>query len=152
MGAPIANRNAVRHGLRTGKLPPGCGYVAALTNEFRASLEEEVLSRYRNIGVYRAAVINSACRWERHALLCLRWLRKESGNMTAEQRLVYSLEIAKASEKRDVCLSKLGLGRPTRADMFGELVYDMTAESDTQVSEETGGEYAVLSRDVPEYL
>ena len=42
MPAPLDNRNAIRHGLRTGKLPPKCGYITRTTNQLRHSLENHI--------------------------------------------------------------------------------------------------------------
>ena len=150
-GAPAGNKNAMRHGLTVGTLPKSCSYVTKATNQFRRELEVLVLEEHGGeIDLYRASLIHSACRWERHALLCQRWLRQcgdvptitktktstKSGDttdsvekmtpegMTHEQRLSYSREICKASEGRDRCIEKLGLVRSPRDDALLIPVFD----------------------------
>ncbi len=109
-------RRQVKHGLTAGALPGGCGYVAKLTLAFRQSLEAAVLKAAGQIGVYEAALIQSACRWERHALLATRWLRLEADKMDRSERLAYSKAIADASTSRDRCLKELGLSAAARPD------------------------------------
>ena len=109
MGAPLANKNAVRHGLTTGSLPKGCAYVMRHTNELRGKLESAVVDLRGEVALYDAANINTAIRWERHALLTQRWLRLEAKSMDATTRLAYSRDIARASAERDKCLKALGL-------------------------------------------
>ena len=149
-GAPAGNKNAMRHGLTVGTLPKSCSYVTKATNQFRRELEALVCEEHGEIDLYRASLIHSACRWERHALLCQRWLRQcgdvptitktktstKSGDttdsvekmtpegMTHEQRLSYSREICKASECRDKCIEKLGLVRSPRDDAFAIPIFD----------------------------
>lgn len=106
------NRNALRHGLRSGQLPSGAGYIVRITRELRASIEDAVASRNDgSVSLYHASLINSAIRWERHALLCQRWLRLEADKLNPDQRLAYSRESARASAERDKCLRLLGLDR-----------------------------------------
>lgn len=107
-GAPPGNKNAVRHGLTTGKLPVGCGWVATLTNHLRTALENAVIAAHGEITLYEAAVINTAIRWERHAMLAQRWLRI-TADLTIDQKLAFHREVARASTERDKCLKELGL-------------------------------------------
>lgn len=109
MAPPKGNANAVRHGLTCGKLPKRSGYVRYLTDRFRLAVEAEVRDRTGELGLHAAAVTQTACRWERHALLAQRWLRDECEKMTPEQRLAFSRDIARASAERDKCLRELGL-------------------------------------------
>ncbi len=101
MGARIANKHALRHGLTTGSLPSGCAYVTRETNKLRCALEEAVIALRGEVGLADAAAINSAVRWERHAMLAQRWLRVDVGDMDASTRLAYSRDVAKASSERD---------------------------------------------------
>jgi hypothetical protein len=101
-----------RHGLTIGaKLPNGAGYVARTTGHFRVALESAVVVAKGEITLIDAASIQSAVRWERHALLCQRWLIKEAATLSAGERLAFSREIARASSERDKCLDRLGIDR-----------------------------------------
>jgi len=110
-GAPTGNRNAMRHGLRAGKLPAGCGNIENRINVFRRTLEDEKLAIAGEISIVDAAAINTACKWERHGMLALRWLRLEAEKLTASERLAFSREIARASAERDRALAGLELDR-----------------------------------------
>ncbi len=120
-GAPIANKNAVRHGLTTGSLPTGCAYVVRSTNELRATLENAVIELRNEVSLYDAAIINTAVRWERHALLAQRWLRLEADKMDASIRLSYSRDVARASAERDKCLKSLGVDVRPGSDPWAAL-------------------------------
>jgi hypothetical protein len=109
----------MRHGLTAGALPKGCGYVARMVSLFRSDIETAILRSHglasiEAIGLFEAALINTAVRWERHALLCQRWLRREVATMTQSERLAYSREVATASASRDRCLERLGLSIANR--------------------------------------
>jgi hypothetical protein len=104
----------LKTGLCAGKLPPGCAYVKRLAAQLQHVLEAEVLDARGEVGVYEAAVIQSAVRWEKHALLSQRWLRQASDTLTPEQRLAFSREVARASSERDRCLERLGLEQAAR--------------------------------------
>jgi hypothetical protein len=109
-GAPRHNKNSIRHGLTATALPPGCTGVRKSVTTFRQSLEKIISDRNDGeITIFFAAVINSACRWEQHALLAVRWLRINFADLNHDQRLAYSREIARASSERDKCLKELGL-------------------------------------------
>ena len=104
------NRNRTRHGLTAGQLPKGAAYVKRCTDQLRAGLESAVAERNGGeVSLYHAALIQSAIRWERHALLAQRWLRQEAATLNADQRLAYSREVARASAERDKCLKLLAL-------------------------------------------
>jgi hypothetical protein len=109
MPAPENNTNAARHGLVSGNLPRGCAYVVRIVNQYRAAVESAVIEAHGKIDVYHASLIQTVCRWERHALLCQRWMRKEGDKLTPEQRLTFSRDLARASSERDKTLKALGL-------------------------------------------
>jgi hypothetical protein len=117
----VATNEAVKHGLSAGRLlPKGCGFIILLTQRLQRALESAVAAQGGALGVWEHACINSAVRWERHALLAQRWLRIEGEGMDPAARLAYSREIARASSERDKCLERLGLdkGEP---DIFNAL-------------------------------
>src|SRR4051812_30154928 len=109
MGAPLHNRNALRHGLRGGQLPKGEKNVEVRLCKFRQTLEDAVLAAHHEVNLIAAATIQTIVRWERHAALAQRWLAKEGHTMTAIERLKYSREIAMASKERDKALHSLDL-------------------------------------------
>ncbi|MGE0760613.1 MAG: hypothetical protein AB7O38_26615 [Pirellulaceae bacterium] len=120
-GAPAGNGNAVRHGLTAGTLPKGAAYIARSTGQFRTALEGAIVERKGEISLHDAAVIQTAIRWERHALLVQRWLRRELADLSPDQRLAFSRDVARASAERDKCLKILGLDRDARSDIFDAL-------------------------------
>lgn len=108
-GPPANNTNAMRHGLLAGKLPKGCSYIANRTLALRREVERSVISIKGEVTLLDASSIQSAIRWERHAMLCQRWLTKAIDELTPEQRLSFSREVARASTERDRCLRALNL-------------------------------------------
>ncbi|HEX4145154.1 MAG TPA: hypothetical protein VHY91_16730 [Pirellulales bacterium] len=120
MPAPTGNKNSLRHGLTTGTLPTGTAYVTRTINALRAAIEDALTVAGREIGIVEAAAIQSACRWERHALLAQRWLRKETG-LDPDQKLAFSREIARASSERDKCLDRLKLDHAPGANPWAVL-------------------------------
>lgn len=120
-GAPPQNVNAMRHGLACGSLPRGCGYVLRITQKLRDFIEEAVRRRHGELSLWHGSVIQTALRWERHAMLAQRWLRKEHDQLTADQRLNFSREVARASSERDKCLRLLGLDRSQTATIIEAL-------------------------------
>lgn len=131
-GAPAGNGNAVRHGLTAGQLPKGAAYIARSTSQFRTALEGAIVEMKGEISLHDAAVIQTAIRWERHALLVQRWLRKELTELTPDQRLSFSRDVARASAERDKCLRVLGLDRDRTRDLFDGL-YDDPLHSSPQM-------------------
>lgn len=121
MAAPIANMNAVRHGLSSGKLPQGAAYIARLTHELRRSIEDAVIALKGEVSLIDAATIQTAMRWERHALLAQRWLRHEAKQLDPQTRLAFSRDVARASESRDRALKALGLDRTTTQNVIDSL-------------------------------
>ena len=117
-GAPAGNANAMtsgRYGLVMGRLPKGCSYIRAVCSTLRRELEESVVSSHGEIDLASAATIATACRFERHALLCSRWLR-ECLTLDAEKQIAFSREVANASERRDKAIRSLGLKAKKDAD------------------------------------
>jgi hypothetical protein len=128
MSAPAKNSNAIRHGLMASKLPPKCSYIRRSIGTFRTALEAEVIQRFREITTFRAALVQSACRHETRALLLQRYLREAQDAQTASHSLQAQAvdgkptglgimdraqllaQISAATDARDKCLERLGLG------------------------------------------
>jgi hypothetical protein len=108
-GAPRANRNAMRHGLRGGQLPKDARYIELRLNEFRQRLEDAVMAARQQVSLVDAAAIQTCLRWERHAALAQRWLVKAGDDLKPVDRLAFSREIARASSERDKALAVLKL-------------------------------------------
>lgn len=108
-GGQLGNRNALRHGLRAGRLPPGCSWIASQTAELRTALEDAVVALRGEIAIVDAAAINTALRCERHALLCQKLLRDKWDELDHSERLSYSREITTASAARDKAIDRLGI-------------------------------------------
>jgi hypothetical protein len=105
-------RNNLQHGLRAvtlGGMPRGASYVGRLVLQLRTSLEQAVTEAKGEVSLTDACGINTACRWERHAMLATRWLRQGFETMTLDQRLNFSREVAKASAARDAAIRELRL-------------------------------------------
>jgi hypothetical protein len=120
------NQLQVTHGLRmwnaTGKMPKGCSYLQGFLNQFRKELEKAVEAEHGKIGIYHAALIQTATRHEGRALLCQRLLRKKADTMTPEQTLVYAREIGNASDSRDKALKAAGLDKFSKPDVWAVLL------------------------------
>lgn len=144
-GAPKSNKNAIRHGLTCGQLPKGCTWVATLANELRKSLEDAVATAKGEISLYDAAIINSATRWERHAMLAQRWLRVET-TLTIDQKLAFHREVARASTERDKCLKELGLHTSDTSGIIDAL-YSTAHEPDAEENADTECERAECNAD-----
>ena len=122
MPAPVKNRNATRHGLRAGQLPKGAAYIKRETDVLRRIIENAVADEHDgDVSLYHAALIQSTIRWERHAMLAQRWLRREAESLTLDQRLAFSRDIARASTERDKCLRELGLNTKPNGDPWAIL-------------------------------
>lgn len=144
------NRNALRHGLRSGQLPAGCGYVARITRELRQAIEDAVAGRNDGaVSLYHASLINTAIRWERHSLLCQRWLRNEADKLNPDQRLAYSRETARASAERDKCLRLLGLDKSDLEAQIDQL-YRQPLPPVPPTSDAAGAEPALGASSAPD--
>jgi hypothetical protein len=120
-GTQPGNTNAIRHGLKSGKLPKGAEYIEHRLNQFRRTLEEAVLTVRGEITIDDAACIQTAIRWERHATLAQRWLTKQYDELKPLDRLSFSREIARASGERDKAIRALNLDRDRTHDAIAAL-------------------------------
>jgi len=103
------NRNAIRHGLKAGKLPKGCQYIEIRLNSFRRQLEDSVMAAKGEVSLLDAAAIQTCLKWERHGCLAQRWLRLKETELKPNDLLQFSREIARASTERDKALATLEL-------------------------------------------
>jgi hypothetical protein len=108
-GGQPANRNALRHGLRAGKLPAKCGYIEVQINGIRRTLENAVIEVRGTVTLLDEANIQTAIRWERHAALAQRWLRVNAEQLSPMEQLKFHRELCRASAERDKALAALGL-------------------------------------------
>ena len=130
-GPPAGNTNAVRHGLKGGKLPKGCQYIEHRVNALRRQVEEAVLDVKGEITLVDAAMVNSILKWERHGLLAQHWLRHEADKLSASDRLRFSEAIARASDNRDRAIKALGLDAPPKPVTLGDYIAEKhNGESD----------------------
>ena len=113
-GPPAGNTNALRHGLKAGKLPKQAQYIEHQMNRLRRELEDAVMQAKDEVNLLDAAHIQTAIKWERHGALALRWLRLEGDTLKPADRLAFSREIARASAERDRALAALGLDAPPK--------------------------------------
>lgn len=92
-------------------LPKSFGNIVRDIAEYRTYLETEVASRHGgSISVVQAGLIQTACRWERRAALCLRWFRELEKAGAKQMELEYfDHRLCLASESRNKCLESLGL-------------------------------------------
>ncbi len=109
-GGQSNNRNALRHGLKAGKLPRDAKYIEVRLNTFRRTLEQAVLAVKSEVNLTDAASIQTCLRWERHACLAQRWLVKAGDTLKPTDRLTFSREIARASAERDKAIASRQLG------------------------------------------
>lgn len=135
-GAPVGNRNAMRHGLRTARLPQGCERIGRDLNRVRMSLEDAVVACKGNVQVNDALRINAAIEWERHRRLAGRWLNQNFDAMSHDSRLAYSRDAAKAATERNKVTESLGLDQS--ADHLWASIYG-GPQSELQVKQITEG-------------
>jgi hypothetical protein len=110
-GPPKGNRNNLRHGLKAGNLPKGCRGIENHVNILRREIEDAIIAKKGEVGITDAATVHTIVRWERHAMLCTYWLRKEADNLSACDRFRFSEAIGKASESRDRSIRLLDLDK-----------------------------------------
>ena len=128
-GAASGNANAMRHGLKAGKLPAGCQYIENRCNALRRGIESTLAESKGQIGIVDAATVNSVLKWERHGLLAQHWLRKEVDSLSVSERLKFSEAIAKASDNRDRALRSLGLDRDRNESVIDALYSRVVPDS-----------------------
>lgn len=114
-GAQPGDRRAFRHGLRSPGYTAKCRKEEQNVNSFRRTVEDTTFAAKGEVTLSDALAINTATRWERHALLAARWLRLHGDAMDHTERLSFSREVARASTERDKALATLQLNARPRA-------------------------------------
>ena len=134
---PAGDPRRRRYGMNGGLLPPGASYrsIEDKANAVRRHLENAVFEAKGEVSITDAAVINSALAWEKHRLMVQFWFRTEIEEMTRTQRLNFSEAIAKATAKRNDCISALNLDRP-------ELLRDQALDALYVLPQESSDEQA----------
>jgi hypothetical protein len=135
-GAPLANRNHLRHGLKAGQLPSGAKYIEVRLCKFRQVLEDAVLAVREEVTIVDAALIQTCIRWERHAALAQRWLTKSFDVLKPIERLHFSREIARASAERDKTLRALELDSETSFAVLGQSLSRLALPGPREAHEE----------------
>lgn len=140
-GAPKRNRNALKTGLYGVGWPKGTDHYRRRHGRFVRGLEFGVLRLHGEIDIVAAAEIQAAGAWERHALLCAFWLRKEAATLTPDQRLAFSRDIARAAAERNRCIRALGLGAKRDVDPWAALDAQQTNRDVTHASASPGDQW-----------
>lgn len=130
-GGQPGNTNGATHGMYVlGMLPKRLRNIERRAATFRRKLEDAVVERHGGVSVTQGALINSAARWERMAMLANNWLAKNWEDMGHMERLAYIKEATRASSERDKCLKGLHLDRPA-TDVYADLyATPMTLEAE----------------------
>ncbi|MCI0639581.1 MAG: hypothetical protein L0Y72_18905 [Gemmataceae bacterium] len=116
------NRNALRHGLRAGKLPDDCQYVELRLNSLRRTLEDAVVRTHGEVSETQAAIILQAIDWERHRCLCQRWMRKKAKELSLTELVKLSEGMAKGSTELSRAIKMLDIDRDN-ADSILDALY-----------------------------
>lgn len=133
-GGQPGNCNPLTHGLRVpavrfefGTLPGKLKRVERSLNKFRALIEAAVADAYGEVSLLHGALIQSACRHERTAMLLHRWLRLHHETMSHSERLAYTKAIGDASTSRDKCLDRLNLTKIDE-DAYSDVLREIELE------------------------
>jgi hypothetical protein len=116
-------------------------------NELRLQLESAVVDRHGEITLACAALIQTCCRYERHAQLAGKWLR-DHPSLEVETRLALSRDIAKASESRDRAIRALGLDARPDTDVWSGIHDALPAPAGAELAKGSSDEAAGPSDDV----
>ncbi len=108
-GAPLGNQNATKHGLRSGKFPPGTEYLTKEISRFRRLASAAIVEIHGEVGFAHAALLQTALEHYAHALRVRRWLRVGWSELSTDQVLVFSRECGRALDLRDKVLKQLGI-------------------------------------------
>ena len=107
---PLTGRPGRRVQLLLGACPGNGAWVRRACDKLRVIITQAVESQGIEVDVKTAGLIQTACRYERAALLAGKWLRERYADLDDDQRLKYLTSIADLSAKRDAALARLPLG------------------------------------------
>lgn len=129
-GARPGNQHRLTHGcdgyLASGRMPPGCQYIARRLNTLRSLVTKAVEAKTGQISLYHAASIQSLIRHEARCQLLNRYLRREGAGMSLSDRMAVLREISAATDSRDKVLKALQLDQTAAESVFAGL-YDLPA-------------------------
>jgi hypothetical protein len=108
-GAPAKNRNALRYGLRSSHLPPGCDWLTSQCSELRNSLEDAVLAAKGSISITDASAIDLASQSQRTLLLLQRRFRLRGAKMSDADTIAALDRTKVAAQDRHNAILSLGL-------------------------------------------
>ena len=111
-GPRKGNTNAFTHGLTRfslGGLPKGLSHVTRQVGLLRRTLEDAVLASRKIVSLTDASLIDAAVKWERHGQLARAWLNKKAADLSPDQLLSFSRDVARAASERHRCIMALGL-------------------------------------------
>ena len=125
------NRNALRHGLRCGKLPKGAEYIELQRNAVRVALEDAVRAcKGERISIDDAGYIFAACDGYRQSKQSAHWLRKGGDKLKTADRERHSDGVAKGVDRFIKYLSKLNLDRDSNETIIQTLYTRIPAPDD----------------------
>jgi hypothetical protein len=124
-GAPIGNRNNLRHGLRTTTLPKGCESVENDQFRARTMLENAVMRVKGKVDEQDAGYILLAVDGIRRSKLSGKWLRDSHDKLSPADRERYSEGVSKGLERFIKFVEKLKLDRDT-SDRIVDALYSRT--------------------------
>ena len=124
-GPPVANRNALRHGLKSGKMPAEMKYLEPRINRLRVSLENAIVAIRGEVTTPEAGLIQTCMRWEAHACKAHHWLRVHYNELKPLEKLQFSREIAKGSTERDksikeLCIDKASVQNDSLENLYAD--------------------------------
>lgn len=108
-GAPAQNRNALRFGLRSSHLPPGCDWITSQCAELRKALEDATLAEKGLIGITDASAIDLASQSQRTLLLLQRRFRLRGAKMSDADTIAALDRTKVAAQDRHNAILSLGL-------------------------------------------
>jgi hypothetical protein len=108
-GAPAQNRNALRFGLRSSHLPPGCDWITSQCAELRKALEDATLAEKGSIGITDASAIDLASQSQRTLLLLQRRFRLHGAKMSDADTIAALDRTKVAAQDRHNAILSLGL-------------------------------------------
>lgn len=134
MPAPLKNRNAYRHGLRSNQTSDAS--VNQQLRAFRRTIREEIAPDGR-LTVAQEAMIQSLVRWESRCLLAGHYLRREP-KLPIERRMELLATITAATAERDKVLRQLGIVGIAGKAAAGSDLWDALDESPVSPANASG--------------